>query len=59
MFVVFGVHDDLIDVEGLPVVEVSELDDGVVEAVFFVAVDAAGFGVFDGDWDLGSDLLER
>jgi hypothetical protein len=54
----FGVGDDLVDVKGLSVVEVGELDDGVVEAVFFVAVDAAGFGVFDGDWGVLLDLLE-
>lgn len=45
----FGLVHEGLHIHGLPVVEVGELEDGVVEAVFVVAVFAAGFGVGDGD----------
>lgn len=48
-----GVGDEGLHVERVPVVEVGEAEDGVVEAVFGVAVYAAGAGVLDGDWGVG------
>jgi hypothetical protein len=46
----FGVFDDGLHVHCFPVVEVGELEDGVVEAVLLVAVFAACFAEGDGDW---------
>ena len=37
------------DVERIPIVNIGELEDGAVEAVFCVPVDAAGFGEANGE----------
>jgi hypothetical protein len=45
-----GVIDEGLRIEVCLVLEVLEAEDGVVEAIFFVTVYAAGFGELDRDW---------